>query len=130
MSQSLGGNAPDGINALGKKTYWNTWFEVDEGDETRVNIVSTRDIAAGEMVVVWYGAVYWCDDRHKFSLKVMVIKTYNFDIFAENSKDGYWLGLKHFKALRWRLWHDGGIVVSLRSGYWLVEKFHWCNTVH
>jgi hypothetical protein len=105
-SRSLGGNAPDGINAQGRKTYWNAQFEVDEDDETLVNIVAMRDIAAGELVVVWYGAEYWCDDRHKFSLKLMAIKTYNIDIFSDTSKDGDWRGLKHFKALRWRLWND------------------------
>ena len=73
--------------------------------KTWVKIVVTRDIAAGEMIVVWYGADYWCDDRHKFSLKVKAIKTYNIDIFSDSGKDGDWKGLKHFKALRWRLWN-------------------------
>ena len=115
-SRSLGGNASDGINAQGKKSYWNAQFEVDEDDETVVNIVSTRDLEPGEMVVVWYGAEYWCDDRHKFRLKVMAIKTYNINIFSRTGKDGDWRGLKHFNALRWRLWHDNWIAPATSLG--------------
>ena len=89
-SQSFGGNASDGINAQGRKSYWNAQFEVDENDETLVNIVATRDIVAGELVIVWYGAEYWCNDVHQFRLKVMAIKTYNINILATAGKDGDW----------------------------------------
>ena len=44
-SRSVGGKASDGINSLGKQTYWNARFEVDDNDPTLLVIKATRPIA-------------------------------------------------------------------------------------
>ena len=98
-SKTFGGNASDGINKDAVQSYWNATFLIDENDPTLIVIKATRPIQPGEMIVVWYGPVYWCNDRHTVELMLMAIKTYGINIHDPEGSLGPWMRSRKYHKL-------------------------------
>ena len=108
-SKSMGGNAADAVNEEHKQTYWNSVFEVDESDPTLLVIKATRPLISDEMILPWYGPVFWCNDRHPDELIIRAIKTYGINIHDPTGENGPWNRLRKYWKLSRILRSEGWV---------------------